>query len=66
MPNDFDPRFWDDRRRNGCPPCPPCRCDRNDRRNDRRDDRRDDRRNDRWDNRRDNRRQHDWDDFMPW
>lgn len=58
MPNDFDPRFWDDRRRNGCPPCPPCRCDR--------DDRRDDRRNDRWDNRRDNRRQHDWDDFMPW
>ena len=57
MPDDFERPFWDDRFRRICPPCPPCRCDR-DRREDRRDDRRDDRRNDRdmWD--RDDRRRY--------
>lgn len=53
MPEDFERPFWDDRFRRICPPCPPCRCER-----DRRDDRRDDRRNDRdmWD--RDDRRRY--------
>lgn len=58
MPNDFDPFFRDDRRRD----CPPCRCDR-DHRDDRRDDRRD-RRDDRRDRRDDNRDRRN--DNWPW
>ena len=49
MPDIFD-SFFQERRRRGCPPCPPCRCDRDrDRRDDHRDDRRDDQRDDRRD-----------------
>lgn len=60
MPEDFD-QFFQELRRRGCPPCPPCRCGRGD---NRRDDRRDDRRGDRRDDHRDDRR--DRDDNWPW
>lgn len=57
MPDDFERSIWDNRFRRVCPPCPPCRYDR-DRREDRRDDKREDRREE-WNWRdRDNRRRY--------